>query len=90
MKSVTLTPSMGTDTVGPEEMLISKETAESIQEYLDQQKPNYQQMAFLRFYDGMPLRQIARILDVPLGTVKSRLNIIKKELKGILEKTHEI
>lgn len=44
----------------------------------------------LHYVDGLTLPEIARALDVPLGTVKSRLHHARNELRGALErKDHE-
>jgi len=39
----------------------------------------------LHFFTGMTLAEVAQSLDVPLGTVKSRLHGALERLKGILE-----
>jgi len=39
------------------------------------------------YIDEMPLRQIAEVLDVPVGTVKSRLYHARAELKEVLERS---
>jgi RNA polymerase sigma factor (sigma-70 family) len=44
----------------------------------------------LRYLEDMSTREIAEILDVPQGTVKSRLHAARSELKTLLERsTHE-
>ena len=77
-------------TADPESLLIGKETARRIEQFLESQKPDHQQMAFLRFYEGMPLKQIAGILKIPLGSIKSRLHLMKKEIQTILENENAI
>jgi len=39
----------------------------------------------LRYYWGLPYAEIAHILDIPLGTVKSRLNLALRTLRKELE-----
>lgn len=39
----------------------------------------------LYYYANLPVRQIAEMLEVPVGTVKSRLNRGKGQLKNMLE-----
>nr|PZN06518.1 MAG: RNA polymerase sigma factor [Caldicoprobacter oshimai] len=41
-------------------------------------------VVFLRFYEDLPLRDIAEVLDIPLGTVKSRLHKALKALHALL------
>jgi RNA polymerase sigma-70 factor (ECF subfamily) len=38
----------------------------------------------LRFYNGLSLQEIAEALDVPLGTVKSRLSVGTHRLRSLL------
>lgn len=70
----------------PEKQVIYQEDFQQIENYLNRLEPIYQQMAFLRFYEGLQVKQIAQILDVPPGTVKSRIHLIKKALVKELEK----
>ena len=41
----------------------------------------------LHYLDGMNVREISRVLDVPAGTVKSRLFHARKRLKETFERT---
>ena len=76
---------------GSQEMaLIHQEMIRHIDRYLQELDPVYQQMAFLCFYEGMKLRQIAHVLDVPVGTVKSRIHLIRRELKKTLEALDDV
>ena len=47
--------------------------------------PSDQKCVFvLRFHEGMSYEEISRTLDLPLGTVMSRLNRARQKLKGLL------
>jgi RNA polymerase sigma-70 factor (ECF subfamily) len=44
------------------------------------------EVVLLHFYDSMTLVETAKVLEVPLGTIKSRLHAALTRLGGILEK----
>jgi RNA polymerase sigma-70 factor (ECF subfamily) len=59
---------------------------EMLREALKQLSPE-RRMALSMFYvEQMPLAEIAHVLSLPVGTVKSRLHYAKQELKKILER----
>ena len=57
---------------------------------LIQQLPEKKRIALsLFYYNELKIEEIAKILDCPVGTVKSRLNSAKKELKVLLAKQEQ-
>ena len=42
--------------------------------------------SFLMYYKGYKYHEIADILSLPLGTVKNRIHIARKQLKGKLDR----
>lgn len=44
----------------------------------------------MKEYQGLKFREIAEILDIPLSTVKSRLYLGLKSLKGLMEKNYDV
>jgi RNA polymerase sigma-70 factor (ECF subfamily) len=46
-------------------------------------------VVILRYYWDLPYAEIAQILDIPLGTVKSRLDLALKTLRKIIEEQEE-
>jgi len=48
--------------------------------------PKYREVLILHYYDGMPYKDIAEVLHVPLGTVSIRLKRAKEALKSHLAK----
>ena len=55
--------------------------AEPIDAALTSLSPERREVLTLRFVDDLSLAEIAAALDVPLGTVKSRLHLALKELR---------
>ncbi len=70
---------------------LSKSTMASYDELWDvlqQMKEEYRLAVVLFYYDGLSYRDIADVLDISVGTVKSRLNRGKTELREALEGGH--
>ncbi|MCH5251754.1 MAG: sigma-70 family RNA polymerase sigma factor [Lachnospiraceae bacterium] len=53
---------------------------------LQQMREEYRLVVVLFYYDELSLRDISDVLDIPVGTVKSRLNRGKAELRKVLER----
>ena len=71
------------------DQILKNELHQQIDRVLASFDHDLRQMAFLRFYDGKKCREIAKIMDIPSGTVKSRLYKIRCKLKSELEKYNE-
>lgn len=52
-------------------------------------KEEYRLVIVLYYYDGLSLRDISDVLNIPLGTVKSRLSRGKEVLRNALKKGDE-
>ena len=55
----------------------------------DRLDPDHRVVVLLRYWQDMTLEEIARRLDAPLGTVKSRLHYALRKLRADLEATSE-
>ena len=55
---------------------------------MQQVREEYRSVVVLFYYEGLSLRDISDFLDIPIGTVKSRLNRGKAELREALEGGH--
>jgi RNA polymerase sigma-70 factor, ECF subfamily len=73
----------------PEDKTIHRELHQTIDRALEGLSKENRQIAFLRFYEGMKHRDIARTLGIPTGTVKSRLFATRAILKEALEAYNE-
>ncbi len=67
-------------------MLAGREAGELLQAALKKLSPELREAVILRDLQEMEYREIARVLDVPEGTVKSRLNRGRAELARILKR----
>ncbi|MEI7881570.1 MAG: RNA polymerase sigma factor [bacterium] len=52
-----------------------------VQEALNQLSPKLREVIVLNVYQGLPYQDIADVLEIPLGTVKSRINLAMQELR---------
>lgn len=67
-------------------MLAGREAGELIQGALQKLSPELREAVILRDLQEMEYREIARVLNVPEGTVKSRLNRGRAELARVLKR----
>ncbi len=72
---------------GPEESLQRKETRQAVQDALQQLSPEHRQVLLLRELQQLSYDEIAAVLDMDLGTVKSRIHRARNQLREILLKT---
>jgi len=62
------------DSVSPEDSVVKLEAAEEVAEALEKIPVKYRGPLILRELEGYDYEEISQILDIPRGTVKSRLN----------------
>ena len=70
----------------PESLVAGREASEILQAALQKLSPELRETVILRDLQEMEYREIAQVLQVPEGTVKSRLNRGRGELGRILRK----
>jgi len=70
----------------PEGAVVMREQGEILQAALEKLSPELRETVILRDLQEMEYREIALVLDIPEGTVKSRLNRGRAELARLLKK----
>ena len=71
---------------GPEEKTLAHDAAATVSLALRQVKPSFREAVVLRDLEGLSYEEIADILDVRIGTVRSRIARGRDRLRAILEK----
>ena len=66
----------------------SRETGETVHQALQKLSPELREAVILRDLQDMDYRDIATVLKVPEGTVKSRINRGRAELARLLQRTY--
>lgn len=69
---------------GPEAALLQKERSAAVQQAILALTEASRFVLVLREYGGLSYQEIAATLDIPLGTVMSRLNYARQQLKQTL------
>jgi RNA polymerase sigma-70 factor, ECF subfamily len=68
----------------PEAALLAKANSQLLRDALEQTSLEYREVLILRELEGLSYREIAEIIEIPLGTVMSRLSRGRKELRDRL------
>ena len=71
---------------GPEELAQSREVRDQVQKALTQLSEKLRPVVILHDLEGMRYEEIAEILKIPVGTVKSRLFNARMELRNKLRR----
>lgn len=69
----------------PDVRVVEQEEGELVRQALMQLPENYRAVLVLRHYDGLKLREIADVLEIPKGTVTTRLAEAYTRMTRILE-----
>ncbi len=86
--SITLGEQLRDMTAGPDARLATRETREEVHAALQRLSPELREAVILRDLQDMDYKEIAVVLKVPEGTVKSRINRGRTELARLLARTH--
>jgi RNA polymerase sigma-70 factor (ECF subfamily) len=60
--------------LGPSDSAVSAERSRLVRKTLDELPESMTAIIHLVYYQGMKYREAAEVLDIPVGTVKSRLH----------------
>jgi RNA polymerase sigma-70 factor, ECF subfamily len=70
------------DVPGPESPLADAERSRLVKQVVDAMPPHYREILLLSYFQRLSYNQIAELLQIPLGTVKSRLHAAVANFAG--------
>ena len=73
----------------PLDVVEAKELGGEIEQAIARLRPEYRQCILLRHVEGRAYEEIAEILDLPLGTVKTYIHRARNELRTYLAHLRE-
>jgi len=73
----------------PDRQVLRGEQRDWILEAIDHLGEKHRLVVILRYYAGLSNEEIARTLDIPSGTVRSRLHIARQRLRDLLAEQEE-
>jgi RNA polymerase sigma-70 factor, ECF subfamily len=76
---------LGTGGESPLEEVASRELGGAIERAIARLRPEYRACIMLRFVEAYSYEEIAEVMDIPLGTVKTYIHRARNELRGLLE-----
>ncbi|HUX88529.1 MAG TPA: RNA polymerase sigma factor [Chloroflexota bacterium] len=74
----------------PEDVALARAEREELATAIGKLAPIQREILGLTFVQGLSYREMATILGIPEGTVKSRLNHAKRALRALLEASEEV
>jgi len=73
--------------IAPDHALMTEERVRLVQQALQEIAEEFRRPLILREMDGLPYDEIASILDIPVGTVRSRIFRARQEISDRLTRT---
>ena len=71
---------------GADDATFGADAAEAVHAALPKLSLAHREVLTLHFLEGAPVEEIAAVLDVPAGTVKSRLFHARRALRAVIER----
>ena len=87
-EGLTLAEQLEDKSASPETKMRSQETQKLVHEALKRLSPELREAVILRDLQDLDYKDIAKVLKVPEGTVKSRINRGRTELARLLQRTY--
>ena len=84
------TPEVPDEQPGPEGALVAGEREAFLRQQIENLPESYRVLILLRFQQGMPYEEIATVLSLPLGTVKTGLHRARVRLRAALRGYEEM
>ncbi len=81
-------PRWQSDAESPEDIVLRREIHWAVQEGLATLSPEHRAIVVLSDIEGLSYEEIAQVLNIPLGTVKSRLSRARARLRDYLRAHH--
>jgi RNA polymerase sigma-70 factor (ECF subfamily) len=72
----------------PDDRIVAKELAGELEEAIAGLREDYRTAILLRHVEGRPYEEIAEIMDIPLGTVKTYIFRARRELREALSASY--
>lgn len=69
-----------------EKVVAQKELFDIVNSEIQKMQPEFRDVAYFRLFEDMSVKEIAEIVGVPEGTIKSRLSKIRQKLQNSLKK----
>jgi RNA polymerase sigma-70 factor (ECF subfamily) len=73
----------------PDRLIVQSERRDEILEAVDSLGDKHRLVVILRYYAGLSNEEIAQALDIPSGTVRSRLHTARQRLRTLLGEREE-
>jgi len=85
----TIDPLDSSEESRPGHALEQAELGRRVHEALSRLSPEHRAVLVMKDMEGQKYETMAEILQVPIGTIRSRLHRARMELRGLLEKNEE-
>lgn len=68
----------------PEQSVVANQLGQALEAALGGLRPEYREVMVLRFQEGLAYEEIAEVMALPLGTVKTHIHRARKEMASVM------